>query len=168
MIKKVILLINRRILQCTAFLFLGIVMGSVYVNTLYGERIDLLMFENRNASEELEMVREELEEVKKNLSQKDRRDVATVEIFTAAEGENLNDLERETIQMEISKQAKKMLEALKGQSLRDLDYWLIPQVLDERVLEAGGKMFTLKTEILVIDEKIIIHLRASPVNKKEE
>ena len=78
-------------------------MGSVYVNTLYGERIDLLMFENRNASEELEMVRKNWK------SQKKPRIGRMWQLGNIhGGGRKTSMISGETIQMEISKQAKKM------------------------------------------------------------
>jgi hypothetical protein len=163
--KRIILLIHPRILRYFAILFLGIVFGSVYVNTQYGKRIDILMLENQNLNSELEASREELQEVKDNLSQKDRREITGIEVYVSIKNGSFNKLERESIQMEISQKVKKMLESLKGRELKNLDYTLIPQILNQRIIEVEGKEFTLETEMLVLDEKIVIHLQA--VKKQE-
>lgn len=75
-------------------------------------------------------------------------------------GDNLSRYEREDLQIQISKEIKKILEPLKGRPLEKLDYLLIPQIINHRVLEIDGRKFQLETKLLVIAEKIVIHINA--------
>jgi len=160
LLKKVVLLINPRILQLLAVFFMGLVMGSTYVNTVYSERIDTLLLENQNLAGELEAAREELEELKENLSQKGKKEVTGIELYVTITDNNLSKYEREDLEIQISKEVKKILEPLKGQPLEKLNYLLIPQIINHRVLEFNGRKFQLETKLLVIAEKIIIHINA--------
>jgi len=169
-IKKLVLLINPRLLQLSAVFILGVVLGGTFVNTQYGVRIDTLMLENENLKGELDAARDELDELKESVEEKNRRVVTGIEPRVVINDPNLSKYEKESFQIEIGKIVKDILEPVKGVEIKDLDYFLLPRMIDNRSVEVDEKQFFLMTDFMVIDEKIVIHVsaRSKPQTNKED
>lgn len=168
MLKKIVLLIHPRILQLFAVFFLGLVLGGIYINTQYAAKIDTLLLEKQNLENDLEATQEELEEVKKNLSAKNIRTINTIETHVSIKNNNLSKYEKEGLEMELNTQVKHLLEPIKGTDITELNYFLIPQIIDKRNITVEERHFQLETEFVVVSEKTVVQISAFSKKTEEE
>ena len=50
-----------------------------------------------------------------------------------------------------------MLKSLIGKEIGKLNYFLIPTVIDNRLVEIDGKNYKIKVKIIIVTQKIIIY-----------
>lgn len=88
-------------------------------------------------------------------------DVKTV----LTEDGDLTEIEKCSIRIELRKEIEKRLNSLMDCELAMLDYWLIPGMLNERVVTMGGREFELHVETIVVSETLGVLVRAKPKEK---
>lgn len=151
-------------IRLLALFFLGMVAGGVLVTVHLGGQVDEITHTNQLLSQQLELYRDELNQLKKSLGEKEKKVVTGIEPRISILGENMARLEEKNTILVLDKQVRQWLEPVKGQEVDQLNYSLVPQIIDNRVVEFEGANYQLKVQLVVIDTNIIIYVEA----KKEK
>ncbi|TEB15341.1 hypothetical protein Psfp_02258 [Pelotomaculum sp. FP] len=161
-------------IRLMALFFLGMVAGGVLVTVTLGGQVDEITHNNQLLSQQLELCRDELNQLKKSLGEKEKKVVTGIEPHIAILGENMARLEEKNTILVLEKQVRQWLEPVKGQEVDKLNYSLVPQIIDNRAVEFEGANYQLKVQLVVIDTNIIIYVEAKkekltrPVNQPSE
>lgn len=143
-----------------AIFILGLIVGSTATNVLLGHQVDQLFHTNQELEKRLETAESELEVLKKNLASREKKVITSIEPHVSFTKNGFSKYEKETLKLEIGKIVEEMLMPVKGQELNELDYPIIPQVIDQRLIEVDDKVFRLHVKTVVITEKLLIYLEA--------
>ncbi|MDD4238477.1 MAG: hypothetical protein PHT62_07970 [Desulfotomaculaceae bacterium] len=161
-------------IRLIALFFLGMVAGGVLVTVDLGGQIDEITHKNQLLSQQLELCSDELKQLQKSLGEREKRVVTGIEPHITILGENMAKIEEENTILVLEKQVRQWLEPVKGQEIDKLNYSLVPQVIDNRVVEFEGANYQLKVQLVVIDANITIYLEAKkekiirPVNQSSK
>ena len=153
-------------IRLMALFFLGMVAGGVLVTVTLGGQVDEITHNNQLLSQQLELCRDELNQLKKSLGEKEKKVVTGIEPHIAILGENMARLEEKNTILVLEKQVRQWLEPV--------NYSLVPQIIDNRAVEFEGANYQLKVQLVVIDTNIIIYVEAKkekltrPVNQPSE
>jgi len=145
-----------------AIFILGFLVGGIYVNIRLGEQVDNLSQANSALRNELTDKQSELEQLKENAAKQNVQVVTAIQPTVSLPEDKLNRYEKMSVQLEIEKNIKNWLKSLLGQEVRSLNYLLIPEIIDGREIELENKKYQLKVKIVIITDKIIVYVDASP------
>lgn len=140
----------------------GFLSGGVAMNLLLGHQIDVLFLANQQLQTELRQAQEQLEEVKANLAHRQEQVVTGVKAYvTIAEGAS-SIYEEGSWRLALAREVEKILAPLKGQKVAELDYGLIPRLCEGRLVEVQGEIFSLKVNLVVVQQNVIVYVTAMP------
>lgn len=153
-------------LRLMAFLLLGILLGSAGTNVLIGQQVDNLNLKNNTLQDQLDDALRELHKLKQGSKEKKKTilSIETYTILTSRDG--LTDYDELKLNAEANDRVKEWLNPLIGQDVKDLDILWIPDIIDNREVEANGNKFRLKSHLVVIEEKITVYLKASIIKEQ--
>lgn len=155
---------KRRIYRLAAFFALGMLFGGVAVTLSIGGQVDKLEQTNELLRRQLELCQEELNHLKKSVGEREKEVVAGIETHIEIDGEDMTRLEENAVLLALDKQVREWLEPVMGQEVKRLNHLLVPQIIDNRTVNAGGACYRLKVKLVVIGSKIAVYLTA----KKEK
>ena len=155
---------KKQFVRLMALFFLGMAAGGVLVTVNLGGQIDEMTYKNQHLSQQLELCGDELNQLKISMGEREKKVVTTIESHISILGENTAKLEEKNTILFLDKQVRQWLEPLKGEEAEKLNYALIPQIVDDRIVELEGANYQLKVKLVVIDVSIIIYVEA----KKEK
>lgn len=150
---------KRALLRYLACLTLGILAGAAAMTVHLGDEIERLTYQTRTLQDELAEANQELEKLKASLEAKRKRCVSGIDVKIILSGD-LTEIEARGIRIELEKEVEKRLHPLMGRELATLNYWLIPGMINERVVEVDGRRFELHVETVVVSETLGIVVRA--------
>ncbi|AQS60041.1 hypothetical protein [Desulforamulus ferrireducens] len=153
--------------RVVAGLLLGILLGAAGTNILIGQQIDKLSLQNKTLQNQLADTQRELQKLKQSSHKQKKKTVISIEtylILTSREG--LTDYDELKLKSEANDKVKQWLEPLIGQEVAELDILWIPNILDNREVEANGNLYRLKSHLVVIDEKITVYLKATQIKNE--
>ncbi|MEW6447965.1 MAG: hypothetical protein AB1426_07750 [Bacillota bacterium] len=150
---------KRVLLRYLACLTLGILAGAAAMTVNLGDEIERLTYQTRTLEDELAEANQELEKLKASLEAKRKRCVRGFDVKTVLTGD-LTGIEKRGIRIELEKEVEKRLHPLMGRELATLDYWLIPGMLNERVVAVDGREFELHADTIVVSETLGVVVRA--------
>lgn len=155
---------NRTTYKILSVLILGFLLGASLTNVYIGSQVDNLTIANRTLQQEL------MDLQLKNQQQKEKSDsinkptINSVETFLIIEStDELTDHDKMSLELECNKKVKEMLQPLIGQEISNIDSLLIPRIIDNRELEANGNKFRIKTNLIVLNKKTLVYLKASQI-----
>ncbi|GAW91282.1 hypothetical protein [Calderihabitans maritimus] len=157
-----LLFLPRRFLSLTAAFLLGCILGAVLTSLLIGHQVDKLYFENETLKEALQAANSELEEVKQNLAARKRQVITSIEPHVIFPEDNLSSYEQDVFELALGKEIKRMLEPVRGKEVKAIDYILIPEIINNRLLKVEGRNFRLETKMIIVTDKLIVRVEAFP------
>ncbi|WP_066635461.1 hypothetical protein [Desulfolucanica intricata] len=143
-----------------AFFILGMFVGGVGINIKIGKHIDELIIVNQNLQEQLTNTEQELQQMYANLENKQSRVVSGIEIHVIFPEVDITKFEKSEVNLKIEHEVRSWLQVIQGEEVEKLNYTLIPQIIDERIVEVDNKKYKLKTKLIVILEKVRVYLEA--------
>ncbi len=155
---------RKDIFRLAAFLVIGMLLGGVFLTVIIGRQIDKLKYANELLCRQLELCEDDLNHLKQSMGAREKEVVTGVETNITITGENMTALEESAVLPVLDKQVREWLEPVKGQEVKELNHLLVPQIVDNRVVEAEGAGYRLKVKLVVIDTNIVVYLEA----KKEK
>lgn len=152
------------LLRGAALIVLGLILGASLTNLYIGRQLDNLSLANRSLREDLAYTRQQLQKMKEAAEIKRRHAISEVETFLILDSrENLTDYDRIAVELEAGKIVKEWLNPIIGQEVAGLDSLLIPRILDNRQIEANGNRYRLTTQLVVVNRKTSVYIRATRV-----
>lgn len=142
-------------------LVLGVIMGAGIINMIIGAQVDHLTLANKILQEQLADAQRELQKLKESSDEKKKLIITSVETYLLMDSrEGLTDYDLLRVELEANKKVKEWLKPLIGQDVAELDSLLIPRIVDSREIEADGNKYILKTNLVVINQKVSVYVKA--------
>lgn len=149
-----------------SLLLIGILIGSGAANMVIGDQVDYLTMANKNLQDQLAEREYQLQKLNDASRQKNARVITTVEAYLSADSmEGLTEYDQLSLQLEANKKIKEWLSPLVGQDVNSIDSLLIPRIVDDRILQAEGNKYRIKTHLVIINEKISLYIKATILKK---
>lgn len=155
---------KNHIIRLMALFFLGMVTGGVFVTVNLGGQIDEVTHKNELLGQQLELCRDELNHLKKSMGEKEKEEVSGIKLHISIVGDNMAELEEKNTILVLDKQVRQWMEPVKGQEVKKLNHLLVPQIIDNRIVEFDGANYRLRVKLVVIDTIISMYIEA----KKEK
>jgi hypothetical protein len=144
---------------------IGILVGASVTNMVIGKQIDNLHISNQGLRQQLSVSERELQSLKESLEERKKQIITSIDVKVEFAGDELTSYEESSAILTAEKRVEEWLEVIKGQEINDVDYMLIPEIIDGREIEADGRKFNLKVKLVVITDAVIVYLEAKPVPK---
>lgn len=132
-------------------------------NMVIGKQIDNLHISNQALQQQLSVSERELQSLKESLDEKKRQIITGIDVKVEFVGEELTSYEESAATLMTEERVEEWLEVIKGQEIDDVDYMLIPKIIDGREIEVDGWKISLKVKLVVISKIIIVYLEAEPI-----
>ncbi len=156
---KFIILKEFKFLRLISMLILGLLIGSSTTILLIGSQVDQLNLEKEGLEHRLSACEDENTKLQESL-QKRKLVVTSIEPIVTIENDDLTSYERESYTLEITKIIKELLNPLNGKEIEDIDYTLVPEVLENRIVTVDGKNFRLHVNTIIFSQKVIVVVKA--------
>lgn len=144
-------------------LFMGVLVGASLANIVIGKQIDYLHMSNESLRRQLSISERELQSLKESLVQKKKQVVTGIEVEICFAGEKLTGYEESVAALTVEERVEEWLEVIKGQDLDDINYMLIPQIIDGREIDVDGRKLGLKVKLVVIAKSVVVYLEVKPI-----
>lgn len=148
---------NQPILRFSSIFILGLIIGSSLTVFSIGSQIDHLSIGNENLKHKLTTCESEIEELKESLKEK-KYVVTTIEPIISFANQDLTSYDRESYSLEIAKVIKEYLSSLKGKEIENIDHTIVPQVLENRIINVEGQNFVLDVTTIIFSQKVIVYV----------
>ncbi|MEN6325605.1 MAG: hypothetical protein ABFD18_05290 [Syntrophomonas sp.] len=157
----------KRLLFWTAIFILGALTGTALTSVLIGNRIDTLYIENRILQDNLLAANKQIKQLQESYKVKKRviSNISTHVEF--AEKNDLTDFEKNTLELNVEKNVRDWLSIISGKDVNDVNYLLIPHIINNREIEFENRKIRLQVNMVVISETVNVYVRVIPINKKK-
>ncbi len=143
-----------------ALFILGFLLGAGLTNLLLAHQQDKLYLSKTELEQQLTAAKEEIAQLKESLGQENYQVVVAIEPIITFKDDKSSDIETRTASQTINSKIQEFLAPLKGQEVRHLNPALIPAMLDGRTVKVNGQEYRIKVTLLLISEKVIVHIEA--------
>lgn len=137
--------------------FLGLIIGSSLTVFLIGYQVDQLSLENDSLQHKLEACEEEIKELNESLKNK-KHVITSIEPIIDFANDDLNSYDKESYSLEVAKIIKDYLSSLKGREIEGIDYSIVTQVLENRIISIDEKSFVLDVTTIIISQKVLVYV----------
>ena len=148
---------SQPILRLVSLFILGLIIGSSLTVFSIGSQIDQLSIENESLKHKLTTYESEIEELNESLKKR-KYVVTSIEPIISFANQDLTSYDRESYSLEIAKVIKEYLSSLKGKEIEDIDYTIVPQVLENRIINVEGQNFVLDVTTIIFSQKVIVYV----------
>ncbi|GFN22428.1 hypothetical protein [Thermanaeromonas sp. C210] len=146
-----------------AFFLLGVLVGAVAANVRLAQQLDWLHLTSERLRQQLDATACELAEVKEKVAQQHLQVVTAVEpIITFPPNSKPPVLEGQAISLALAKEVQRLMAPLVGQEVSKINLVLVPGLVDDRVVKINGRSFKLKVTLVLISERVVVHVQAQP------
>ncbi len=146
----------KRILFWSAIFIVGLLLGASLTAALIGGQIDLLHMENITLQESLAAMDEQIQHLQEKPKKRIISRIDAKVMFN--DDSDFDDFEEGTIQLTVEKNIREWLAAIIGQGVNEVDYLLIPQIIDNRDIEINGKKIRLAIRMVVISDIVTVYV----------
>ena len=149
-------------------LIIGVLVGASVTNMMIGKQIDNLHISNQALRQQLSVSERELQSLKESLEKNEKQIITGIEVEVGFVGEELTGYEESSAILMAEESVEDWLKVIKGQEITDVDYMLIPEIIDGRTIQADGRKFNISVKLVVLTKTVIVYLEAEPVSANEE
>lgn len=143
-----------------ALFILGLLLGAGLTNLLMARQQEQLHLARSELEQRLVAANEELAQLKENLDRESRLAIVAIEPVIIFSGDRPPAVEGRALTQALSQEVQDILAPLKGQDVRHLNPALVPAMIDGRTVKVNGRQFKLKVTLLLISDKVIVHVQA--------
>ncbi|CEP65994.1 Uncharacterized [Moorella glycerini] len=143
-----------------AIFILGFLLGASLTNLLLARQQEQLHLARTELEQRLAAASEELVQLKENLDRESRQVIVAVEPVITFSGDRPPAVEGRAVTQSLTREIQDILAPLKGQEVRRLNPALVPAMIDGRTVKVNGRQFKLKVTLLLISDKVIVHVQA--------
>ncbi|MTI82802.1 MAG: hypothetical protein FH756_02665 [Firmicutes bacterium] len=149
-------------------LIIGVLVGASVTNIMIGKQIDNLHISNQALRQQLSVSERELQSLKESLEKNERQIITGIEVEVGFVGEELTGYEESSAILTAEESVEDWLKVIKGQEINDVNYMLIPEIIDGRAIQVDGRKFNISVKLVVLTKTVIVYLEAEPVSANEE
>lgn len=145
-----------------AALLLGLILGVTAMNAYISNQYETLSAKNKALEQQLSDLTSDLEEMTKRLEKTQKNKIindikVTVEV---AESHELPTFEKTSVILDGENKISNLLITLKGQETKNINYNLIPQIINGREFISEGRRYSLNVDVVIITDEIKIYATA--------
>ncbi len=156
----------KRLIFWTAIFIIGALIGAALTGVLIGNQVDALYLENRSLQDNLLVVTKQIQQLQKTTQSVQKRVISNISTYVSfAEKSDYTEFEKSTIELTVEKNVRGWLDVISGQDVDEVNYQLVPGIIDNREMEIDGKKIRLIVNLVVISETVIIYLEVKPLKK---
>ena len=146
----------------TAIFTLGILLGSSLTSVLIGRQIDALYIENRSFRENMAAAEQQIKKLQEKQPDKKRviSNINTYVSFSSAT--DYTDTEQRIIELIVGDHIREKLEVLAGQNIDDVNYLLVPRIIDQREIDFENQKLRLVVNLVIISETVSVYVEVTP------
>ena len=126
---------------------------------LVGAQIDQLTIERDNLVHKLTACESEVNELSESLKQQ-KLVITSIDPNISFLDRNLTNYDIENYSLEISKRIKDLLALLNGKEIEEIDYSLVADIIEDRIMNVDGKSFILHVDTIIFSPKLIVFIEA--------
>ncbi len=153
-----------RLYKNISMLILGVLIGSSATNLYIGYQLDNLSIANKSLRQELQDEQFKLHQYREQNQSIKKYTIDSIDAFLMMESlEGLTDHDKMSLELECNKIIKELLQPLIGQEISEIDSLLVPKILDNREIEANGNKYKIQTNLIVLNKKTLVYLKASHI-----
>lgn len=146
----------------------GFILGACLMNVYISREFEEQIAKNHALENELINAQQDLDELKGRLEQQQRKKIVTkiqphIEIVN---GQDRPTFETTSAKLDGEKKIQELLESLKGQEVIEVNYILIPKIIDGREFESEGRRYVLKVDVVVLSEELIVYATAELIKRE--
>lgn len=158
----------KKLSRWMAVFVLGMLIGASITNVLIGTQIDNLHISNQALQQQLSVSERELQSLIESQARAKRNQVVTsIRSSVEFKGGKITQFEESAARLMVEKQVDKWLEVIEGQEIDDLDYELIPEIINNRIIEVDGQKMVLKVKMVIVSQTVVVYLEASLVSEEQ-
>ncbi|MDD3269772.1 MAG: hypothetical protein PHX14_10650 [Syntrophomonadaceae bacterium] len=148
-----------------AVFILGALTGMALTSVLIGNRIDTLYLENKFLQDNLLAADKQIKKLQELNSPVKRRVISNITTHVEFDQEiDYTNFEKDSIELHVEKNVRAWLDIVLGQGVDDVNYLLIPKIIDNREIEFENRKIRLKVNLVVISEKVNVYIKVIPMN----
>jgi hypothetical protein len=153
----------KRVIFWAAIFIIGALSGAALTGVLIGNQVDALYIENRSLQDNLLVADKQIQQLQTTQSVKKRviRNISTYVSF--AEKSDYTEFEKSTIELTVEKKVREWLDVISGQNVDEVNYQLVPGIIDNREMEIDSNKIRLVVNLVVISETVSIYLEVKPL-----
>lgn len=152
------------IIYPAAIFIIGALLGASFGVVLTGNQIDSLYIENLMLQENLLVADQQIQQLQKTSKTSEKRVINSIGTYVSfVENSGFSEFEKSSIELTLEKNVREWLNILSGQNVDEVNYQLIPGIIDNREIEIEGKKIHLTVNLVVISEKVSIYLEVRPL-----
>lgn len=155
----------RSFLFWSAIFIIGVLLGASLTAALIGDQIDSLHMENITLQDSLAAMDEQIQHLQEKPKKRIIGRIDAKVIFD--DDTDFDDFEEGTIQLTVEKSIRECLAAIIGQGVTEVDYLLIPQIIDNREIEINGNRIRLQIKMVVISDIVTVYVNTQAVPSKQ-
>ncbi|MTI79453.1 MAG: hypothetical protein FH758_01020 [Firmicutes bacterium] len=160
---------KRLVFRLLSAFIIGVIIGGSMMNMYISKQFEELTAKNRTLENELKSAREDTESLRKQLEKQEQRKIIT-DIEPRVELVNKDDVpkfEETSVVLDGEKKIIQLLEPLKGQEVKNVDYNLIPRIVSGREFDSEGRRYILEVEVVVITNELRVYATAKLFEQNE-
>ena len=144
-------------LRLISLIILGFIIGSSLTVFSIGAQIDQLSIENETLKHELIARESEIEELEKSLEER-KYVVTSIEPIISFANQELTSYDRESYSLAIEKIIKELLDSLIGREIEHIDHTIVPQLLENRIIDVEEQNFVLSVTTIIFSQKVMVYV----------
>lgn len=146
---------------------LGAITGAALTGVSVGKQVDSLYIKNQFLREKLLATEKQLNQLQETNQTKYSRVISNISThINFSDKCDYTEFERSTIELTVEKKVREWLKIISGQEVENINYLLIPRIVDSREIMVEDKKICLKVDLVVISERVIVYLEIIPLKNK--
>ena len=154
---------KKELLRLLSAVILGLILGATGLNAYISKEFEALSAKNKELEKELKDTSDDLVEITLRLEQQQREKIINdikASVSMAQEYDKLPSFEQTSIKLDGEKKINDLLSSLKGQEIKNINHYMIPQIINGREFESEGRRYILQINIVVVTEEINVYAEA--------
>ena len=136
---------------------LGLAIGAATLNLISGTHLDTAQLEIERLNVKLDEQSKQIATLQETIAQHQEFAVTEIQVAVSFKDAAQND---EINALEIEKTIKDLLKSVRGREVSTIDPVLLVNIVDGRTIEVSNVDFKVKVKILLISEKLLMHVEA--------
>ncbi len=146
---------------------LGLLLGASLTNVLLARQQEQLFLARTELEQRLADANDEVAQLKESLARQNYQVITAIEPVITFSGDKPPAVEGRAATQALTQEIREILASLIGQEVRHLNPALIPAMVDGRTVKVNGRQFKLQVTLLLVSDRVIVHVRAQGLSGTE-
>ena len=151
----------KRLIFPATLVLLGVLLGAAATAVLIGAQLDDLHMENLSLQANLAAMDAQVQQLQQTPKKRVISRINTKVNFI--DTDHWDEFTRSAIELSVDKHLREWLVGLNGQTVTEVNYLLIPQIVDNREIEVDKQKMRLVVKMVVISETVTVYVDVLPL-----